>query len=225
MSNGVKAWSFSRWEMYDKCAYMFKGKHLDKMPEVQSPAMARGDRVHKGAAKFITEERAELPRECIKFDKQLTELALLPKENVVVEQQWGFTREWKATGWFDGGKGTTWLRVVLDAGVVYSDHTADVVDHKTGKIYDKNAEQRELNGMAMLARYPHLEHVTSRMWYLDSGEERLVEIGRHELDALKTKWEKRVAPMFTDTVFAPRPGEHCRWCFRAKSKGGDCRFG
>lgn len=226
-SNGVTAWSFSRWETFDTCAYQFacgldpQYKHM----RTQSPAKARGDAIHKEAAHFITTPDAPFPASLAKFDALMWELHDMPADVKVVEQQWAFDRKWRPTGWFDRGTGTTWFRNILDAGVVYPDHSGDVIDHKTGKEYEKNAEQRELNAVSMLQRYPHLEVVTSRMWYLDSGVEREVTIGRHELPKLVAKWEKRADAMFNEKVWAPRPNEKCKWCDFAKSKGGPCKFG
>ena len=39
------------------------------------------------------------------------------------------------------------------------------------------------------------------------------------------RWENAAQKMSMDTEFKPRPGQHCRWCAFAKSKGGVCLFG
>jgi hypothetical protein len=220
--SALTAWSYSRLSLWETCPAAFKYKNIDKLTEEQSPAMKRGDDIHKAAAAFISGVHQDFPVELAKFDTQIWELRDAPADDRVVEQQWGFNKDWRATGWF--GK-DTWLRVVLDVGVVYSDGTGDVIDHKTGKVYESNKDQRELNAIAMLRRFPHLSQVTSRLWYLDSGKETLAEYLQEDITSLIMKWEKRVEPMFADRVFAPRPSEKCRWCAYAKSKGGVCRFG
>lgn len=231
MSNGVKAWSYSAAAAYIQCPYKFAnerghGGHQKQKGE-QSPAMARGDRIHKLGEKYVLahDPAAPPPVEFKLFEKQMRELAAMPKEDTVVEQQWGFDINWKATGYFGP---TTWFRSKLDAAVVYEDGTADVVDYKTGKIYPENADQRELNAVAFFRRFPHVETLNSAMWYLDSDDkkpERLETFFAEDVPALIHKWEARVAPMFTDEVFAPRPNDKCQWCHLAKSKGGKCRFG
>jgi hypothetical protein len=118
-----------------------------------------------------------------------------------------------------------YVRVILDLGIVYDDGTGEAIDHKTGKEYPKNADQRELNGIAMLRRFPHLSHVTSRMWYLDQGHETVSEIEQSDVPELIEKWDARAKPMLEDKVFAPTPGETCRRCSYARSRGGPCRFG
>lgn len=226
MSNGVKAWSYSAYALYAQCPLKYAEEKLRKNKGPQSPAMARGDKMHKALAAYImTGDGAGTLPALVKtrdMQAQMTELRSVPKEDIVVEQQWGFDEYWRPTGWFGP---TTWFRSILDVGVVYKDGTGDVVDHKTGKIYPENADQRELNALAFFKRFPFVEQVTSRMWYLDSGEERLEEFFAEDVNALTAKWEARVAPMFTDEVFAPRPNDKCQWCHLAKSKGGKCRFG
>src|SRR5262245_51001335 len=134
--SAITAWSYSRLSLWEQCPLAFKLKHIDKVKEEQSPAMARGDKIHKSAASYITGQSALSP-ELGKFNVLLTELQRMPPDVKVVEQQWGFTKNWRATGWFGSD---TWLRVILDAAVVYPDGTADVIDHKTGKQYETNRD-------------------------------------------------------------------------------------
>lgn len=221
--NAITAWSYSRLALWEQCPLAFKLKHIDKIKEEQSPAMARGDKIHKQAAAYIKGEGAdEVPAELIKFAALMREFRAMPTEYKVVESQWGFDPNWRPTGWF--AKNTR-LRVILDAGAVYPDGTADVADHKTGKKYGTNADQMELFALATFCRYPHVSHVTTRLWYLDSGDEEVAEFEQDTRSELIEKWEQRVAPLFTDTVFAPRPNDKCKWCSFARSKSGPCKFG
>jgi len=218
----LTAWSYSRISLWEQCPLKFKLKHIDKLPEEQSPAASRGDTIHKEAAAFISGATTGFPPSLAKFDAQMWELHDLPRDSVVVEQQWGFTKSWRPTGWFGAN---TWFRNILDVGVVYPDGHSDVVDHKTGKEYPDHADQRELNALSLMCRFPDVSHVTSRMWYLDAGHETIAEFEQHQKGELQEKWEKRVAPMFADTVFAPRPNDKCKWCAYARSKNGPCKFG
>jgi hypothetical protein len=219
----LTAWSYSRLAQWEACPLAFKLKHLDKVHEEQSPAMKRGDDIHKIAARFLANEKFDsIPGELHKFSYQMNELRAMPASMKRVEQQWGFTKDWKPTEWF-GNK--TWLRAVLDACVVYPDGTADVIDHKTGKRYGSNKDQMELFALATFCKFPEVSHVTTRLWYLDLGVEEVEEFQQENRSEMIAAWEARVAPMFADTVFAPRPNEKCRWCAFAKGKGGQCKFG
>lgn len=224
----VDAWSFSRFDLWRTCPKQFYEKFISKsIKEHQSPAMARGDEIHKGLATFLQGGRSDPPaaKALDKFTPLLFQLRDIPDK--LVEQQWAFDRDWKPTGWFARGnvKHPAWLRVILDVGVIYPDDTADVIDHKTGKKYGSNDDQMELFAVATFSYAPWVTDVTTRLWYLDEGSEDIAEFSVKDVEKLRAKWEKAVEPMFADTTFAPRPNDKCRFCPLAKSNGGNCRFG
>lgn len=221
----LTAWSYTRYADYRRCPFFFAYKHLLRIKEPPGPAMERGRNIHKEAEKFLLSPRkVKVPENLKNFATQMEELRKL---RPTVEQQWGFTVDWKPTDWF--GK-DTWARVVLDACTVYEDNTADVIDHKTGKKYGSNDEQMELFGLGTFMRFPeyNLKHVTTRLWYLDdpnpNTNEVVAEFKASEVPALRKDWDKRVKPMFADRKFPPRPNDKCRFCFLQKAKGGPCKF-
>jgi CRISPR/Cas system-associated exonuclease Cas4 (RecB family) len=222
----ITAWSYSRWETYETCPLMAKYKFVVKLPTEESPAMQRGKRAHTDIAAYL---RCDIPLEnpystapligWTYFGALLNELRALEP---LVEQEWGFTSKWAPTGWF--GK-DTWFRSVLDAAVVYDDGSADVVDMKTGKRKPEHARQAELYAVSIMVRYPAVQRVTSRFWYLDTGDEAVYRFARSNLAELIAKWTAKVKPLLTDTLMVPRPGRHCNWCDFSKSKGGPCKYG
>ena len=221
MSNGITAWSYSRYADYRQCPLRFKLKYIDKLTEPGSAAMQRGSAIHKKGENWLkAKRRLPLPSEYEHFADEMYQLRDL---NPMVEQQWGFTREWEPTSWF--GK-QTWLRVICDVAVVYDDGDADVIDFKTGRKYDTNVEQMELFGHAIMFRFPEVNTVTTRLWYLDQPKDNVVEdsYDRKNLPALRKDWEKKTAAMFKDKRFAPTPNEKCRWCAFSKDKGGPCPY-
>ncbi len=223
MGASLTAWSYSRFATYNQCPLKFKLTVIDKMKEPSSPAMERGNQVHKALADYIT-GKAELPPEVkTPFHHQLYgEMRGISPEDKLVEQQLGFTSGWKPTGWFAKD---TWLRVVWDVGLLYEDLTGEVVDHKTGKKYGSNDDQMELFGLSFLCQYRPATHVTTRLIYVDSGDEEIAEFPASVKEKLQAKWEQKVVPMFSDTVFAPRPSDKCRFCTFSRSNKGLCRFG
>lgn len=223
MKNALTAWSYSRYALYELCPLKFKLKHIDKVPEPGSPALERGDRIHKGTAAYITHKADAAPQDALAHPfpaKLIEELRAFPDK--VVEQQWGFTASWQATGWF--GK-ATWFRNILDAAALYEDATGDVIDWKTGKRYGSNADQMELNALSFMCQYKPVQRVATRMVYLDIGEEDVAEFSRSEKEKLQSKWNDKIKPMFSDTIFAPRPNDKCRFCHYSRSNSGHCRFG
>lgn len=233
MADLVKAWSYSRYADYKQCPARFKYKHIDRLPDPGSPAMQRGSDIHREGERYLKAGRkAAPPKTYTHFKDEMKQLVGL---NPMVEQQWGFTRDWTPTGWFDRD---TWLRIICDVTVLYDDGTADLIDFKTGRKYDTNEEQIELFSMSGFMMWPEVNHVTARLWYLDvpdgpndgdphsdsTANTTIREYTRDQFDKARKSWEKRIQPMFNDTRFAPRPNEKCKWCAYSKAKGGPCKF-
>lgn len=228
--NPITAWSYSRYASYALCPLQFAGKFIYKWPTAGSPAMARGDTIHKGTASFIKGDASVLPRDVLN-NEVITDLVqqIVTMPNKEVEQQWGYGANWQPMGWFDRGADKVWFRSVLDVGVLYDDMTFEAIDWKTGKRYGSNEEQMETQAIAVFQRFKPVTHVTARLAYIDElGSKNPYEFHEFkstQLQSLKDKWVKKTRPMFEDKVFAPRPNEKCRFCDFAKGKGGQCAFG
>lgn len=217
----IKAWSYSRYADYERCPQLAKYKHVDKLPQPENDAMIGGKEAHDAIAAYLRGDHpgGESVRGWKDFQPLFDELKALEP---LVEQQWGFSSNWKLTSWFGSD---TWFRSVLDAAVIYADNTADVVDHKTGKARPEHAAQAELYAVSTFLRYSRVERVTVRFWYLDHASESVYRFARSDKDELIRRWERKVKPMLNDTIMAPKPGQHCAWCDFAKSKNGPCKYG
>lgn len=231
MTNGVTAWSYSRYADYELCPAKFKYKVLDRLPDPGSPAMQRGNDIHKMAENFVgvapTARLTKVPPELRNFESEFKQLREMG-DGVMVEQEWGFRNDWTHTGrkgWFGDD---VWFRAKADVALVYEDNTGEVIDHKTGRKYETNVDQVGLMAVAAWRRFPQLTHVTARLWYLDVADpnekEVIVEFTIPELTALQRDWTKKVVPMFLDKKFAPRPNNKCGWCPYSRAKGGPCKF-
>lgn len=220
--NGITAWSYSRYADYKQCPLRFKLKYIDKLQEPGSPAMERGSAIHKEGEQYLI--RKVRPRKVPAAYKHFAEeMEQLHRLNPLVEQQWGFRRDWTPTGWFGGD---TWLRIVCDVVVKYDDNTVDLIDFKTGRRYETNREQVELFSCAPFLKWPEVEEVQTRLWYLDQDRdnEDLRTYKRKDFEKIKADWEKKIIPMFKDKRFAPTPNQKCRWCNFSKDKGGPCPY-
>jgi hypothetical protein len=216
------------------CPLYFKLKHLDRIKTPGSAAMNRGSDIHKEGELYLRKAsapgagRVTVPKSYSNFADQMKELAKL---NPTMEQQWGFTREWAPCaprpndphGWFAKD---TWLRIVCDVSVVYPDGTAEVIDFKTGRMYDTNEEQVELFSGGSFMKFPNVKKVTARLWYLDvDGDNEVIrEYTDKDFAAIKKDWEKKIRPMFNDRKFAPTPNRRCGTCHFRKDNGGPCKF-
>jgi hypothetical protein len=220
----VTAWSYSRYADYKQCPARFKYKHIDKLPDPGSPAMQRGNVIHKLAEDYVAGKLKKLPPELTGVK---AEADFLREQKAVVEENWGFRRDWEwigRPGWFGDD---VWFRAKTDVRLMYDDNTLLLGDWKTGKKYFDNEQQIELFALAGYKRFPFAVEVDTRLWYTDAEPDDN-EIQRTykapELAAIQRDWDKRVVPMFKDRRFAPTPNDKCGWCAFSKAKGGPCQF-
>tara|TARA_R110000772_G_scaffold2839_1_gene10316 strand:- start:28473 stop:29147 length:675 start_codon:yes stop_codon:yes gene_type:complete len=220
--NTVKAWSYSALALFESCPRQFKYRKIDKLPEPKAPAMARGIAIHNEAAKFLEGKTDVIPESCKLFEDQFRELRDM---NPIVEQQWSFTKGYKSVSWFDK---KTHLRIILDAGAEYSDNTAECIDHKTGKYregdHDVYDEQMDLFAAGMMLRNRLLTSVTTRLWFLDAGEEVIREVSRAQAMLKLDELEDRADIMLNTERFPPNPSWKCRFCVWSADDGGQCEF-
>lgn len=227
----LKSWSFSRYNDYKQCPLKFKLKYLEKISEPPGPAIARGQELHDNAAAFITGKAPKLHADLkANYGEEFKRLRAAHKKRtsgMTVEDTWAFTAEWEQTTWNDWVR--CWVRIKLDCGFVQPDGvTYRIKDWKTGKFRgadsDKNAEymeQLELYALAAMLLMPHVERVIPSLEYVDADvqfpPEPLV-FTRADIPRLKKLWAARVAPMFRDKKFAPRPNSLCKFChYRAEN--------
>lgn len=218
------AWSYSRLSDWEACPLRSKFKHLMKIPDPGSPALARGSDVHDHVAKYLTGKVRSIAPEWKRHAKRI---ALLKSLKPSVEQQWGFDAAWNRSDWFGAN---TIARIVVDAAAIVEKKgrpkTLLIVDWKTGKKREGYADQLELYALAGFARYPDVATVETELHYLDQDpdETETRSFARTDLPTLKAKWAKRVRPMLADRKFPPNPGRACMWCPYSASKGGPCQF-
>jgi RecB family exonuclease len=217
------SWSFSRWDTWRTCPLKYRLQFIDKLPTAQSPAMARGNKIHLQLAAYIEGKSVPLPPE-VKHPEHVIAYDFMRTfpGTKVVEQQWGFDVEWKDTGYFAKN---IWLRSILDVALFYEDQTVEIVDHKTGKRYGSNDDQVELFALTAMTRYRTSTAVTTRLIYVDSGDQQLADWSAKDRAKLQAKWTDLVRPMFGDRQWPARPNDKCHFCDFGASKGGSCRFG
>lgn len=228
MTKILTSWSYSRWDKHHTCPLAFKLEVLDGRKQPDNPAQAKGQIMHKAIAKWLTQPNApgdELGPPPVEIGKAVDlAVQLTHFDNKVVEQQWGYTRQWRPTGWFSND---TWLRSVLDVAVLYEDMTAEVIDWKSGKPRGTHEDQMELFAISVMVRFPVVTHVTTRLAYTDFAHAEFGEYPRTDLEKMIAKWEDKVRPMFEDTTYLPRPGDACKFCpfSRSRTNGQDCKYG
>lgn len=258
-----ESWSNSRWNDYAECPARANYKHLLKLPEPKGAPMLRGIEIAKqeedfflGKSKKMPEvhpDTAKLFKSIMKGGKVAPEIVpatpepvgrgrrtatrAAPGKLLLVEQNWGFDRDWKPVDYFDWKN--CWLRIKVDIGFIEGVRVVHLYDNKTGgadkrtgqlrmESREKYEEQLDLYRAGAAGRFPDAEEFHTMLIYSDLGvtypaEGPLVSTRAQALESQKA-WTRKVQPMFNDKLFKPRPGNYCRWCHFRKSNGGPCRF-
>lgn len=223
----IKQWSWTRYADYDKCPFLAKCKHIDKIPEEKGPPLLRGIAIHKDAEHYVTGEVSTLPAS-LKLMRQQFEYARreYAAGNAIAEEGWAFDEQWRPLPDFFDRR--TWVRVKLDIVLIPEDGVVRPIDVKTGKVrvYD---QQLNLYATAVLAMFHDVERVPPELWFVDHGcvkpEPKEARVYTpQEFDKLANEWERRTAKMLSDTRFDPNPGQYCRWCYVSKARGGPCKY-
>lgn len=235
------AWSYSRVQQHETCGYQYLEKIIRKNPlfEVDpAPPLIHGRRVHGGMAAYLTggengtyyaeQEKttytADMRFEAKKYAHFAHVIEEIRRQMPLVEQQWGYDRDYKPASWFGTKDRPTFFRSILDAGVLWPSNHFSNADWKTGRPKEDHLEQMETQALAVFARYPQVHWVETRLFYMDIGTEQHNEFLRKDFSALVEKWNKRAKAVENDKTYVPRPGSACRYCPLAKSKGGPCAF-
>jgi len=212
------AWGFSKLDQYRSCPAKFYYSFIKKLPSPGSPAMERGSKMHENIESYLNGWVTDLIPDVENWKEALDDLKT---KDFKAEQALGFDKDWALLpDWF--GK-QTWLRVKMDASYIEGDK-GKAIDFKSGKYRIPSTEQIELYAIGLHAANPTLVEVTAEFWFLDTGEiyERMYKA--EMLMTLRKKFERAVAPLYTDEVFEPTPSNECRWCNFSKTKGGPCKY-
>jgi hypothetical protein len=198
-------------------------RHILKKPQGEkSPAMERGNVIHKEGEDYLLGKKRTVPASFAAFK---VDLASLKKQRAIAEGKWALDVKWQVAEYFDWAR--AWCRLVLDAHLLLQSKTARVVDFKTGRVYlEDNLEQVELYAVGAVAHYPQAKDVQVELWYLDQprgAENPLVRrYDRAQVAKLQGKWKKKVVPILMDKRFVPNPGQECGRCAYSRRKGGEC---
>ena len=229
----ISSWSHSKLGDFEKCKFLAWLKHDQKIPEPERPlkpgqtehANDRGTRIHQHAEDYVTGKvDAQIP-EMREFAQEFDHLRrLYPSGIVSLEGEWAVDRDWMPTDWRTG-----WHRSKVDAIVLPNEHSAVVIDYKSGKRFGnevKHAEQTQLYALNAVLRYPELEEVTTELWYLDVKELTAATFTRAQILRFKANFDRRGRALTECTDFPPNPNVYsCKWCQYGPWNGGQCQVG
>lgn len=224
-------WSFSKLGVYENCAYRYKLKYIDKVPEPEQPlpkgksehANDRGSRVHEGNEIYVKGESDFLPSESESFTALIDDLRERYQQGIVLlEHDWCFNGDWEPCSEEEREA----ITIVDFAVWLIPDKWLLIGDYKTGNQYPaKHADQMQLYALAGFKRYPYLERITTELWYLDKDDIATMHHKPTGVGAIQRAYRNRVGKMERDTEFKPASHVHaCKWCPYNPSRGGECPF-
>lgn len=246
MSDTIPTWSFSRLKDFESCHYKAFLKYSEKRSQehMDMTAADRGSMIHKACEAFVKRE-GPLIKEMKRFTEYFENLKTKYEEGLVeLEENWGFTKDWEPTGWFDED---VWCRMKLD-NFIYDDLRIDVnemvtewtkqpisataTDYKSGKKFGNevsHGQQGQIYVLGSFLRYPTLEECNVNFIYLDHpiGTSSTRYYTREKAMKFLPSWNERALRMTTAEEFPPNPNKiTCMWCPYGPQHGdGSCQWG
>lgn len=230
----LKAGSYSRLEVFEKCKAQAKYKFIDKIPEPERPLPAgktehandRGTRLHNAAEMYV-KGGVELIPELKKFEGEFDKAReMYANSEATTEGEWAFTREWEPVAWMSSN---VWVRIKCDLVLFPEEEYAVVVDYKSGKKYGneiKHNEQLQMYTIGALCKYPELKKVTTELWYLDLDDLSTITYNRDQGLRLIPQYEKRILALTECEEWPANPNKFsCRWCAYGPKGSGHCQVG
>lgn len=223
------SWSYSKLLDFEQCAYRYRLKHIDRVPEEKHEAADRGTAIHTMAENFVLGKIKSVPTELLKFSDDFIALRTRYKERLVsLEGEWGFNKDWIPAPYK-----TAWLRMKADA-VAFNNVKSEaiVIDYKTGRRFGneiKHGEQVQLYALATAIRVPSVKRVRVELWYLDKDELTSVDYTRTQAISFVKPFGKRAARIdaaHDKNAFPPNPNAFsCQFCPYGPNKGRQCEHG
>ena len=119
----ITSWSYSRYGVYEQCAFKAKMLYIEKFKEPSSPALDKGVTVHAEIERYLKLKDEPLPQCAIKLCADYEELKA---KKPYVELEVCFNKDWQPVDWFAKD---AWVRIKIDALVKDNDYCL-IIDHK-----------------------------------------------------------------------------------------------
>lgn len=230
-SGPVPVAAFSTLKNFEECRFRVYLSKVKKIKGKQGEAAERGQTMHDIAENYIRGEGEELPPPRM-IEKLAHQYYTLRKkfearpEHFQLEQNWGFTKYWETTGFFDDD---VWLRQKLDVFHMESETSAAIYDHKSGKKWGnelKHGDQGLQYAIGTFMKFPQLQLVSTHFYYTDQGQTLDKKFTKTMVQPLVARLERRIFAMTTATeeeLQVPNPSKHnCKFCDHAAN--GECPY-
>lgn len=213
-------WTYTLLDAYENCNYKGFRKYLApsdlRVPYVEGPAQAWGNKVHKSFEKRINHGEPLLPD--LAHHEPLMEHAA--RFNPIAEMKLGMRPDGSPCSFHDCQDGDG--RGKLDL-VVLHDQMAAIFDYKTSKKPREDPRELAIQALLLKAKFPRLRQITGYYVWLTPGT-----IGKlHDVSDTTSTW-RRVQGMVADirrkwaADFWPKSDNPlCPWC---EVPNHDCEF-
>jgi len=232
----ITAWSFSRLKDFESCALKAYKKYVEKKStdHMDRTAADRGTAIHLEAELFVKDKGPFTENLSLFEDYFELVKGEFASGTVELEENWGFTKDWDVTGWWDDD---VWCRMKLDNCRHRDFENGELVsaistDYKTGKKYGNevsHAQQGQIYAIGTFLRYPTLEVLDVEFIYLDQGPKATTKrtVTREKAMKFLPSWNKRALAMTGATDYPPKPNKiTCMWCeFGPQHGDGSCDWG
>ena len=206
--------SYTQVSLYEKCAFAYHCRYVQRIKEESSPALERGIKVHEKCDDYLKGKRKTL-KDVHPGSKRLIDQ--LKEMEAGSEEFWHYNSNWELVDDWD------WLVVKMDAYCIPEEGILRLVDFKTGKMYPTHKEQLSLYATAGFSTYD-CETIECIAAYLDNGTSLVYRWKENEYDRLRKNWTERINRIDAETKWKMNPGYHCKWCNYSKKKGGPCTY-
>jgi len=196
-------------------------------------AANRGTQIHNDCELFVKGE-GDFTKEMKRFSDYFQDLKVRYEAgDVVIEQEWGFDRDWQPCGYWDDD---VWLRMKLDNFISITSGKKNRVihgiptDYKSGKKFGNEVshnQQGQLYVLGSFLRFPTMETADVQFKYLDHGLETSKPYTREKAMKFLPVWDRRAKKMTEADDFPPKPNKvNCMWCPYGPQNGdGSCEWG
>lgn len=213
------AWSHTSLETFNQCPKKWFHKYILKEKEPSSPALERGNYVHKSIENYLL-NKAAMPDDLAGFAPLVNSVE--SKVNlggkIHIEYKMGLTEQLYAAEFFSKN---VWARASADV-VIVDGRKALVIDWKTGKVREKE-KQLKILAMFLFRHIPSLQEITACNIWLEHGKGGEVYKFYNEKESeywsgLKPEIQA-VEKAVENNQFECKPSPLCGWCFVK-----DCKF-
>jgi len=228
-------YSYSKFNLFERCPFAWKLHYIEKIPEVKTPALIIGDLVHRSIAEYMThlkktgcqtdlEKLSELTRKYGRLSGQysdeyeayipaMRELTLPPVEKTAIEVDVAADADWRGC---DFWAEDAFLRGKVDFMYQPSEETVVIVDWKTNRYIPPEAIERDkqtkLYALLGSLLVPDAAEFVVELFYLRYSYPRRATMTRGDLEETREWVLETVDKIESEQEWPPTPGAHCDWC-------------